>query len=63
MKKTYISPTVEAVTLSSPMFQVTNVSGGDSGIGGGDSGSSGGARSEKFWGFTWEDDCVEQEDY
>ncbi|MBO4731008.1 MAG: hypothetical protein J5593_05995 [Bacteroidaceae bacterium] len=63
MKKIYISPTVEAVRLSSPMFQVTNVSGGDSGITGGDSGSSSGARSEKFWGYTWEDDCVGQEEY
>ena len=45
------------------MFQVTNVSGGDSGITGGDSGSSSGARSEKVWGYTWEDDCVGQEEY
>ena len=51
------------VRVSSPMFQVTNTSGGDTGIHGGDSGSSSGARSEKFWGYTWEDDCVGQEEY
>ena len=51
------------VRVSSPMFQVTNVSGGSSGIGGGSEGSSSGARSEKFWGYTWEDDCVGQEEY
>ena len=63
MKKSYISPTMGVVRVSSPMFQVTNVSGGSSGIGGGSEGSSSGARSEKFWGYTWEDDCVGQEEY
>ena len=62
-KRIYVTPTMGVVRVSSPMFQVNNVSGGDSGVGGGSEGSSSGARSEKFWGYTWEDDCVGQEEY
>ena len=60
-KREFVSPTIEVVGLSHPVF--VNVSGGDTGIHGGDTGSSGNARSEKFFGYSWEDNCVGQEEY
>lgn len=63
-KRHFVTPTLEVVKIKGVSLMAGTVNNTDNNadlvIGGG---SSGGARSEKFFGYTWDDDYVGQEDF
>lgn len=58
MKRTYQSPSIDIIDISSTHMLMLQVS-SNSGIGGGNQGSGSAARSEKFWGYSWDEDYVD----
>jgi hypothetical protein len=59
MKRTYQSPSIDIIYISSSRMLMLQVS-SNSGVGGGDQGSGRAARSAQFWSFDWEEEVADE---
>ena len=60
MKRTYQSPSIDTIYISSSRMLMLQVS-SNSGISGGNEGSGSDARSAQFWSFDWQEDDADDE--